>query len=723
LRIAILSSSERQAPIYLEGPIPADKRIALMNTVLRPSHRSNGTRAPRRADQINKHRAGFCGAALLALLALGFLCSSALQGPVANAQIGQSIQRQDLAEVFSAYEETELDPHQVVERVQQSGHLAVHTPAHDFEIDLQLNDLRGPGYRAEEVSEDGVSREIQMPAPNTYKGRVSGMPESTARFTLSENRLEGMIITGSESYFIEPERKYSSMARDSDYLLYRASDVRPDIRKTCGATLDEEIKLETSRLASSSSSGLSPEVFSPFKVVEIATEADFEYVSALGGSSATNSDILSVMNAVQGIYERDIGLTFSVVFQHTWATANDPYNTSGDIVGALNEFTNYWNANFASQPRDVTHLWTGRDMGGPAGVGFVGVVCRDAAHSYGLSDLEQTAPFRIGIPAHEIGHNLNASHCDGQPGCDNTIMVATQFPSNTLTFCPFSVNEITTYVNGNSSCLSLAAGNPIDQPDFFIRQHYFDFLNRQPDPNGLAFWTNEIISCGSDQTCIQVKRVNVSASFFLSIEFQQTGYLVERIYKTAYGDASGSSNIGGTHQLSVPIVRFAEFLPDTTSIGNGVVVGQTGWEQQLETNKQNFTAQFVQRQRFTNAYPATMLPSTFVQTLNRNAGSPLAASELATLIAEHTVGTKNRAQVLRQIAEHQNLQTAEFNRAFVLMQYFGYLRRNPNDAPDADYSGYDFWLTKLNQFNGNYVNAELVKAFITSIEYRKRFGQ
>ena len=64
-----------------------------------------------------------------------------------------------------------------------------------------------------------------------------------------------------------------------------------------------------------------------------------------------------------------------------------------------------------------------------------------------------------------------------------------------------------------------------------------------------------------------------------------------------------------------------------------------------------------------------------------------------------------------------------YNDSFVLMQYFGYLRRNPDDAQDTDYSGYDFWLTKLNQFNGNYINAEMVKAFITSSEYRQRFGQ
>ena len=82
-----------------------------------------------------------------------------------------------------------------------------------------------------------------------------------------------------------------------------------------------------------------------------------------------------------------------------------------------------------------------------------------------------------------------------------------------------------------------------------------------------------------------------------------------------------------------------------------------------------------------------------------------------------------RAQALRQVAEDPDLFAAEQNRAFVLMQYFGYLRRNPDDANDTDYSGYDFWLTKLNQFNGNFVDAEMVKAFLSSIEYRARFAK
>jgi len=153
-----------------------------------------------------------------------------------------------------------------------------------------------------------------------------------------------------------------------------------------------------------------------------------------------------------------------------------------------------------------------------------------------------------------------------------------------------------------------------------------------------------------------------------------------------------------------------------------VVVNQGNWQQQLENNKQTFTAGFVQSSRFTAAFPNTMTPAQFVDTLNTNAGNPLSTAERNQLVNDLMTNAKTRAQVLRAVAEDPDLNNAEFNRAFVLMQFFGYLRRNPNDAPDADYTGYDFWLTKLNQFNGNFQNAEMVKAFITSIEYRQRFG-
>jgi Carboxypeptidase regulatory-like domain/Domain of unknown function (DUF4214) len=289
-----------------------------------------------------------------------------------------------------------------------------------------------------------------------------------------------------------------------------------------------------------------------------------------------------------------------------------------------------------------------------------------------------------------------------------------------------SSRSLSLLANGTEAVFTaIASGgtaNPLDTTEFFVRQHYLDFLGREPDPAGLAFWTNEINSCGTNQVCIEVKRLNVSAAFFLSIEFQQTGYLVERFYKTAYGNANGSSTFGGTHQLAVPTVRFTEFLSDTQQIGLGVVVGQNGWEQLLENNKQAFAAGFVQRSRFITALPLSLTAAQFVDTLNANAGNPLSAAERNQLVTDLSTNAKSRAQVLRAIAEDQDLSAAESNRGFVLMQFFGYLRRNPSDPQDSDHTGFDFWLTKLNQFNGDYINAEMVRAFITSIEYRQRFG-
>ena len=275
--------------------------------------------------------------------------------------------------------------------------------------------------------------------------------------------------------------------------------------------------------------------------------------------------------------------------------------------------------------------------------------------------------------------------------------------------------------------VNVTPGN-VDNTDYFVHQQYSDFLEREPDANGFGFWSNEITSCGSDPACLQTKRVNVSAAFYLSIEFQQTAYLVERLYKVSYGDAIGSSSTSGAHQLPVPVIRLNDLLFDTQQISENVVVRQSGWETVLENNKQQFVNQFVRRSRFASAFPGSLTPAQFVDQLNQNSGRVLSSSDRAAAIAlfggaADSGSTSARAQALRQIAENSNLYRAEFNRAFVLMQYFGYLRRNPNEGQDTDYTGYEFWLNKLNDFNGNFINAEMVKAFISSAEYRNRFTQ
>ena len=119
-----------------------------------------------------------------------------------------------------------------------------------------------------------------------------------------------------------------------------------------------------------------------------------------------------------------------------------------------------------------------------------------------------------------------------------------------------------------------------------------------------------------------------------------------------------------------------------------------------------------------------MTPEQFVNTLNANAGGALSEAEKASLVAELTANNTEagRASVLREVAEDADLAAAEKNKSFVLMQYFGYMRRNPNDSPDTNHSGYNFWLGKLDEFGGDFRRAQMVQAFIESIEYRRRFA-
>jgi hypothetical protein len=166
-------------------------------------------------------------------------------------------------------------------------------------------------------------------------------------------------------------------------------------------------------------------------------------------------------------------------------------------------------------------------------------------------------------------------------------------------------------------------------------------------------------------------------------------------------------------------------LADAQRLGQGVQVGVGNWQAQLEANKTDYAREFVVTPRFLTAFPLTMTPTQFVQKLDQNAGGVLSDSERDQLIAELTAATdvtQARASVTRKVAEDADLRQHESNRAFVLMQYYGYLRRNPDDPQDTDFRGWEFWVNKLDQFNGNFVNADMVKSFLVSSEYRQRFG-
>lgn len=269
------------------------------------------------------------------------------------------------------------------------------------------------------------------------------------------------------------------------------------------------------------------------------------------------------------------------------------------------------------------------------------------------------------------------------------------------------------------------APNASDDTDAFVRQQYRDFLNRDADAAGLAFWKDNIDQC-NDATrrpagltvpqCIEVMRISTSAAFFLSIEFQQSGNLVRSFYVAALD-----------RPLTNNMPALVEFERDTQAMQSGVIVGQGNWQQTLNNNRDTFMREFVTRAEFVGLYPTTDTPAQYVDKLYLHSGITPTSSERGNTIAEFGSATTAaeagaRGRAVLDVTQNTTFQQREMNRSFVQMQYLGYLRRNPNDAPDGNFAGYDFWVNKLNAAGGNFINAEMVEAFISSSEYRRRFG-
>jgi TolB protein len=247
--------------------------------------------------------------------------------------------------------------------------------------------------------------------------------------------------------------------------------------------------------------------------------------------------------------------------------------------------------------------------------------------------------------------------------------------------------------------------SPADDAAIFVAQHYADFLGRLPDDQGFSFWiTNLTNGCGTDAACLERKRIDTSAAFFLSIEFQRTGFLVYRLYRASYGR----------------MPRRSEFLADARNAANGVIVNSPGWETVMSDNQRAFVEDWVTHTDFKFNFDQ-LSNDQFVDRLIANTGISLPAGTRTALIDDLAAGRQTRASVLRTMADDDDFASHEFNSAFVLMQYFGYLQRNPEESPDSDMRGFNFWLGKLNEFGGDYVKADMVKAFINSTEYRARF--
>lgn len=669
----------------------------------------------------------------LCLAVAQLFCAPLSSSIISGQETPSSRAQRGVERYIKKYERVDLDGQSAAERIRNTHRLQINGETKTFDLELEPHDIRGARYRAVDVSANGVERQVEMgDAVRTFKGRVRDTGQE-ARFTVDGERIEGVIIGGDENYFVEPLRKFEPSAKQSDYILYKGSDVVKGGADECSATLAERINNGAAILDAhpASDGGVAVNEATAtgqqtYKEVEIATEADNEYVVALGGAAAANGEIISILNQIEGIYKNELGLSFKIVYQGTWTDANDPY-TQADSSKLLYEFRNYWISNRTNIARDIAHLWTGKDVYSTdmqgnqnfnnVGLAFNNVTCRVPEYAYGLSERRLDAGSKVRVTAHEIGHNFGATHSEGVAGCDNTIMAASGGPATQSTFCQNSRDEIKTYLSANSSCLTavtIGTTNPIDDAATFVRQQYLDFLGREPDAPGLGFWTGEITMCGTDAACIDRKRVNTSGAFFLSTEFQSTGYFIYRFYTGALNRAP----------------QFAEFSAEQQQIARGIVVNNQLSDQAIENNKNVYVAQFAARADFRAIYDG-LSNQDFVNELFRRTGVNVSDADKKQLADGLNGGTETRVSVLRKILDGTRtvnngvaqfttsygkaFYDQQFNAAFVLMQYFGYLRR------DKDQGGYQFWLDKPN-FYGNFTDAEMVKAFILSDEYRRRFG-
>jgi glucose/arabinose dehydrogenase len=234
--------------------------------------------------------------------------------------------------------------------------------------------------------------------------------------------------------------------------------------------------------------------------------------------------------------------------------------------------------------------------------------------------------------------------------------------------------------------------NPIDQTSFFVRQHYIDFLNREPEPQGFNDWQNILNNCPAGNTSCD--RIEVSSSFFRSPEFRERGYFPYRFYSVALGRKP----------------NFSEFMPDLARVSGFLT------EAEKEQARQAFIAEFMARTEFTNIYNG-LNDNAYVQRLYETAGVTQVTVNGTALnvvgMQQRMAAGRTRVQVLREIAESPEVDAKYFTQAFVVMQYFGYLRRDP----DASY------LQLIDQLNANPANYRpLVHIFVDSQEYRARFG-
>ena len=365
-----------------------------------------------------------------------------------------------LSQVLSSYEVIRLEPGEIERQVRTTGELRLRFDETDFYFNLEPHNMRTPNYRAVETGPGGVRRTLPPQPVHTFKGVLAGREDTQGRFNLTDGGVEGVVYAPEGWVYLEPLQNYLPGAPAGELVVYRQPDIKPREALQCGESLPQRLQRGVDRVEARVHRATHTSY-----VVDVATEADYEYVRALGGSTEANREIEGILNLVDGVYQDELLLRLRIGFQNTWDTPNDPY-TATNVLDLLDEFESYWNANYAAErDYDLAHLWTGTDHDVHRGVAYQSVVCAVRSKSYGLSKHNHVGRGLLAkyiTAAHEIGHNLGATHpirygsayTPSEGACSTSIMWPSTVQGSGLTFCRLSREEIEEYLSGNNHCLT-----------------------------------------------------------------------------------------------------------------------------------------------------------------------------------------------------------------------------------------------------------------------------
>lgn len=283
-------------------------------------------------------------------------------------------------------------------------------------VHLWPHSVRALGFELLVQGEDGLLIPTEPAPPATLRGVVEGSPLSRVAGTLVGGQLEAIVSLApdQELWGIHPLSDVRPGAAASSHLVYRAGDVLAS-GGTCGTDDLWQLPQETGPAPSQGAA----DGGSNLRVCEIACDADFQFYTQNSSSvTATENDVEKIVNGVSLIYEADAEIIYDVTTIIVRTAEPDPYSTTNSS-GRLSQFKNHWVSNLGSVTRDIAHLFTGVNLDGSTiGVAYLNVIC-SKNQGYGLSQSKYTSSLtgRVGLTAHELGHNWSSSHCDGQSDC------------------------------------------------------------------------------------------------------------------------------------------------------------------------------------------------------------------------------------------------------------------------------------------------------------------